>query len=48
MCAGRVAVTAPLVAPIVFLLDQSEHQLIWKSCWTPVYVMSHESERTEL
>ena len=36
---GGLAVPAPHVAPVVLLLND---HLIWKSCWTPVYVNKYK------
>ena len=39
---GWLAVPVPLVIPVVLLLSAKKHHIIWKSCWTPVYVNKYK------
>jgi len=39
----RLAVPAPHVTPVVLLLKDTN--LIWKSCWTPVYVNKYKTHK---
>jgi len=37
-----LAVPAPHVAPVMLLLRRHEHHMIWKLCWTAIYVNKYK------
>jgi hypothetical protein len=41
-------VSVPLVTLVVILFKRHEHHLIWKSCWTPVYVYINANNANEI